>query len=186
MIIEYIKKHYIELILIFIAVLSPFLTIYLEDRSQYDQITKNINILNCVNEFTIGNELIDINQKQNLNADWNDRYLTDYYNVVWNTLLEEFGNSIIYYVSAIDKMNGVNIILERIDTQESSVTPSIRVDLYNEISRDATDIKSLFNNLGITDQSCKKLFGNVYLMPINSDICDHSQSTICTLPYFSG
>jgi hypothetical protein len=141
---------------LFIAIFASFLSAYLAVRWQaqqlHDQAINNLNIINCINLST-SNELINVQNEYT--ANWNPRYITNYYDTVWVDILQEFGPTTNLYAGAVLNMENINTELDRIDREQPSGTE--RQQAFNEVSDGVAGTLQDFNKLGISSSFCNNI-----------------------------
>lgn len=115
---------------------------------------QTVNVVDCINATVIGLPLSEADQ---YSTQWNFRFLTDYYNVAWSDLIQEYGTTTITYVAAVAAMSNINTLLDRIDRFDPRGAD--RIVKFNEVAEGARNVGAMFESLNVNDTTCTKLLG---------------------------
>lgn len=137
------------------SALSAIFAVRLEANRVHQQVIENLRVLNCTNLVGIGKPLHLVQEQ--FQADWNLRYLTDFYDSVWSDILQQYGTHTPNFVVAVYTMKNVNAILERIDRFKPQGDD--RITAFRDVLAGVNKVTTQMNLLGITDDSCKDIIG---------------------------
>lgn len=141
------------IIAVLAGIISSYIILQLETQQSHQHTVQSINVINCINRFLIAPTLADIHESPN--ADWNVRYLTDYYQSNWTDILEQSGTSTLRYVELVVSMENANTALRRIDSQNPQ--GDIRTTILKELSSGANGVIGIFNQLNVTENTCNRM-----------------------------
>ena len=149
------KDIYIGVIGIIATLASANFAVYLQTQQTHNQVIKNINVQNCINRLLVGMALNKT--KDQYGADWNIRYLTDFYDLVWADLVQEFETSTLKYVSVVGSMKNVNTLLDRVDRFRPQGVD--RSTAFQDVATGVDGVNSTLDSLNVNNETCNRLVG---------------------------